>query len=133
MTCLAPKDLSLRTRSLRLGWPQPHTLLLEVLTHISRAAEEGGHTHFFHTHCPFSSNTLTPKQEQNEIMCPPNNHQIKLKSSNSTQIEIIIYFYCTHALSHPLHSIMDALPYARHPVSRQRISETRYLPSELPI
>ena len=41
MTHLAPKDLSLRTRSLRLGWPQPHTLFLEVLTHISRVAEEG--------------------------------------------------------------------------------------------
>lgn len=108
MIHLAPKDLSLG--SLRLGWPQPHTLLLEVLTHISRVAEEGGHMHFFHIHCPFSSNILPPKQGQNEIMCLQNNHQIKLKSSNFTQVVIIIYFSCTHSLSHPLHSIYGCSP-----------------------
>lgn len=97
MIHLAPKDLSLG--SLRLGRPQPHTLLLEVLTHISRVAEEGGHMHFFHIHCPFSSNILPPKQGQNEMMCFPNNHQIKLKSSNFTQVVIIIYLFFLHSLT----------------------------------
>lgn len=46
MTHLTPKDLPLRTRRLRPGWSQPHSLPLEAWTRISRVAEkEGGHTH----------------------------------------------------------------------------------------
>lgn len=88
MTHLTPKDLPLRTRSPRRGWPQPHSLLLEAWTRISRVAEkEDGHTHSSSTSASLTAlfSSVYHTTSQTTAKTTPQNYVLPTNAPNQTE------------------------------------------------